>query len=112
MEENDSIAEKAKEDLNEIPEEFVDEEEQAVQQIKKQRGYSQHFEADIKIFGEMTTITQVIVLLAYIRDMVQSKTPGDIKLSVGKNLETDVFSFTVNDQEISHFKAKKELEIN
>ena len=96
----------------EIPEEFIDEEEQAIQQIKKKRGYSQHFEADIKVFGEMTTITQIVVLLAYIRDMVQSKTSGDIKLSIGKNLETDVFSFTVNDQEIAHFKARNELEIN
>lgn len=88
---------------------YVDEEEQ---KVKEARRYSQHFEADIHLFGEKTTLTQVIVLLAYIRDMIQKKTPGDIKISIGKNLDTDVFSFTVNDQEIAHIKAKNELEIN
>lgn len=110
---NDSDSENIEnEDLNETPEEVIDLEEQTAKQIKQQRGFSQHFEADIKLFGEMTTITQIVVLLAYIRDMIQSKTPGDIKLSIGKNLETNVFSFTVNEQEIAHFKAKNELEIN
>ena len=88
---------------------YIDEEEQKVKEV---RGYSQHFEADIHLFGEKTTLTQVVVLLAYIRDMIQNKTPGDIKISIGKNLDTDVFSFTVNDQEIAHIKATNELEIN
>lgn len=88
---------------------YIDEEEQ---KIKEERGYSQHFGIDVKLFGERTTLTQVVILLAFLRDLIQKKEQGEIKISVGKHLETDVFSFTVNDQEVPHVKAQKEMEIN
>lgn len=88
---------------------YIDEEEQ---KIKEARGYSQHFDIDVKLFGEKTTLTQVVILLAFLRDLIQKKEPGEIKISVGKHLETDVFSFTVNGQEVPHAKAEKEMEIN
>lgn len=108
MDENEIIEEKdSSQEIQDFSTQTIEEIE-----LKKARGYSQHFDADIHIFGERTTLTQIVVLLAYLRDMIQSKTPGDLKLSVGKHLDTDVFSFTVNGQEISHIKAARELEIN
>lgn len=76
------------------------------------RPYSQHFEADIRMFGDKTTLTQIVLLLAYIRYHIQSKMPGDIKISIGKHLETEAFSFSVNDQEVPQVIPEKELEIN
>lgn len=76
------------------------------------RPYSQHFEADIQMFGDKTTLTQIILLLAYIRHHIQTKTPGEIKVSVGKHLETEAFNFSVNDEEIQQIVPQKEIEIN
>lgn len=77
-----------------------------------QRQYSQHFEADIKMFGDKTTLTQIVLLLAYLRHHIQNKTPGEIKVSIGKHLETEFFNFTVNDEEIQQVRPEKEIEIN
>lgn len=76
------------------------------------RPYSQHFEADIQMFGDKTTLTQIVLLLAYIRHHIQTKTPGDIKVSIGKHLETEAFNFSVNDEEIQQIVPQKEIEIN
>lgn len=76
------------------------------------RNYSQHFEADIKLFGDKTTLTQIVLLLAYLRYHIQNKIPGELKVSIGKHLETEAFSFSVNDQEVPQVIAEKELEIN
>jgi len=76
------------------------------------RNYSQHFEADIRMFGDKTTLTQIVLLLAYLRHHIQNKIPGEIKVSVGKHLETEAFTFSVNDQEVPQVIAEKELEIN
>lgn len=80
--------------------------------IKELRGHAQHFDADIKIFGEKSTLTQIVFLLAFVRDMIQQKKSGDIVVSVGKHMTSDVFSFTVNDQEVPQMIAEKRLEIN
>ena len=78
------------------------------------RPYSQHFDAIVKMFGDKTTLTQVVLLLACIRYYIENKIPGEIKVSVGKNLDTEAFTFSVNGEEIQHIKpeSKIELEIN
>lgn len=76
------------------------------------RPYSQHFEADIQMFGDKTTLTQIVVLLSYLRYHIQNKIPGDIKVSVGQHLETEAFNFSVNEQEVPQIKPEKEIEIN
>ena len=76
------------------------------------RPYSQHFEADIQLFGDKTTLTQIVFLLAYLRHYIQTKTPGEIKVSVGKHLETEAFNFSVNGEEIQQVVPQKEIEIN
>lgn len=78
------------------------------------RPYSQHFDADVKMFGDKITLTQIVILLSYIRHFIETKTPGEIKITVGKNLDTEAFTFTVNDEEIQHITPgnKIDLEIN
>jgi len=76
------------------------------------RPYSQHFEASVDMFGDKTTLTQIVLLLTYIRYHIQNKIPGDIKVSIGKRLETEAFSFSVNEQEVPQIKPEKEIEIN
>ena len=76
------------------------------------RQYSQHFEADIQMFGDKTTLTQIVILLAYIRSLIQAKTSGEIKVSVGKNLESEMFTFSVNGEEVPQMIASPEVEIN
>lgn len=78
------------------------------------RPYSQHFNANIKLFGDKTTLTQIVLLLTCIRYYIETKTPGEIKVSVGKNLDTESFTFSVNDEEIQHITPgnKIDLEIN
>ena len=76
------------------------------------RPYSQHFDADVHMFGDKTTLMQVVLLLAYIRNHIQTKTPGDIKVSIGKHLETEAFTFSVNGHEVPQVIASPEIEIN
>lgn len=64
------------------------------------------------MFGDRITLNQVVLLLAYLRYHIQNRVPGDIHVSVGKRLDTEAFTFTVNDEEIPQVKAEKELEIN
>ena len=76
------------------------------------RPYSQHFEANIDMFGDKTTLTQIVLLLDYIRYYIQNKTSGEIKVSIGNTLETEAFTFTVNGQEVAQIKPRESLEIN
>lgn len=76
------------------------------------RPYSQHFEANIDMFGDKTTLTQIVVLLSFLRWHIQNKTAGEIKVSVGKHLETEAFNFSVNGQEVPQIVPEKEIEIN
>ena len=74
--------------------------------------YSSPVETDIKIIGDKSTVSQIVLLLAYIRAYLQSKEDGEIKVKIGKNMVSQFFAFQVNDQEIVQVKPKDELEIN
>lgn len=82
-----------------------------VEQSSK-RPYSQHFDADVHMFGDKTTLMQVVLLLTYIRHRIQTKTAGEIKVSIGKHLETEAFTFSVNGHEVPQVIAAPEIEIN
>lgn len=70
------------------------------------------FETDIKLIGDKNTITQIVILLAYIRRYLQTNTSGDIHVSIGKNMKTDFFAMQVNDQEIKDINPSENVEIN
>ena len=69
-------------------------------------------ETDIKLIGNQETIVQVIALLSYIRNLLNNSAEGDIKVSVGKNINSNYFAFSVNNQEIADLKAKTAININ
>ena len=68
-------------------------------------------ETDIKLVGDEIINGQIVLLLAYIRDILNNSEGTEIKVSVGKNLHIDSFAFSVNEQEIPVVKAKNTLEI-
>lgn len=70
------------------------------------------FETDIKLIGDKAPITQIIILLAYIRHYLQNHESGDIKISVGKNMKSGFFAMQVNGQEIPEIFPQESLEIN
>lgn len=69
-------------------------------------------ETDIKIIGNKNTITQIVILMAYIRHIIKSNKPSDILLKIGKNRSGDFFAIQVNDYEIDDINPTKTLEIN
>ena len=69
-------------------------------------------ETNIKLIGDSGPITQIVILLAYIRYYLQNNISGEIKVSVGKNMESNFFAMQVNDQEIDQIKPRDSLEIN
>lgn len=69
-------------------------------------------ETDIRLVGDEIINGQLVLLLAYIRDILNNNPNGaDIKISIGKNMHMDEFAFSVNEQEIPLVKAKNNLEI-
>ena len=66
----------------------------------------------VKLVGSEATNMQVIGLLAYIRNIINSGTSGTIKVIVGKNIANDVFQFDANNQEVPDLRAQPEIEIN
>ena len=69
-------------------------------------------ETFIKLVGSQSTNTEIIALLAYIRNLINSGNSGEITVSVGKILANDVLNFDVNDQEIPDLVAQKTISIN
>lgn len=69
-------------------------------------------ETDIKLFGNVATVTQVIELLAYIRNAIQSQNEMSIRVNINKNLRDPNFSFYVNDREILNRKAQPSIDID
>jgi hypothetical protein len=69
-------------------------------------------ETFIKLVGSQSTNTEIIALLAYIRNLINSGNSGEITVSVGKILANDVLNFDVNDQEIPDLIAQKTISIN
>ena len=73
---------------------------------------SKHVETDIKIIGDKTTNTQIVMLLAYIRYFLQRKQSSEIKVNIGKHVNSDFFAIQVNDQEIPELIPKDSVDIN
>lgn len=69
-------------------------------------------ETTIRMLGDVTTISQVIELLAYIRHGVKNNLNTEIKVKIGKNIVNTPFAFDVNGQEIKDYILQSEIEIN
>lgn len=112
IEKNTDGSEIVSSDIDEVisfSEKLVDE------QTKPSRPFKQHFNATIEMFGDKSTLTQVVMLLACVRSIIKSQTPGEIRLNIGKHVASDNFAFSVNGQEIVDVKLegnKTAFEIN
>jgi len=79
---------------------------------QEQNIFQNKTETFIKLVGSQSTNTEIIALLAYIRNLINSGNSGEITVSVGKILANDVLNFDVNDQEIPDLIAQKTISIN
>ena len=79
---------------------------------QEQSIFENKVETYVKLVGSQSTNTEIVALLAYIRNLINSGMSGDITVSVGKNLANDVLYFAVNDQEIPDLIAQKTISIN
>ena len=69
-------------------------------------------ETNVRFIGDKDTISQIVLLLAYIRHAVKNNLKTDIKVSIGNNIVNKELMFDVNNQEISDYITKDILEIN
>ena len=69
-------------------------------------------ETNVRFIGDKDTISQIVLLLAYIRHAVKNNLKTDIKVSIGNNIVDKELMFDVNNQEISDYITKDTLEIN
>jgi len=69
-------------------------------------------ETEIKILSDIGTISSVVKLLAYIRDVIEHQTNKTISVNVGSNFRGKVFDFQVNTQQIDKIIAKDNISIS
>ena len=66
----------------------------------------------VRFLGDKSTISQVVMLLAYIRHAVKNNLRKDITVQIGKNVVNKELLFDVNSQEIDDYITKDFIEIN
>ena len=69
-------------------------------------------ETDITLFGGKMTVVEIVTLLAYIRNAINSNRHVTINLEIGKNVDNDVFNFTVNGEQIDDLRVAENFNIN
>ena len=74
--------------------------------------FPQPFDVTIQLVGDKSTLTDIVFLLAYVRDMIVNKQSGEIRVNVGKHLDSEYFGFTVNGEPVAKIKAEKFIDIN
>lgn len=70
------------------------------------------YETEIKLVGDLSTIREIVILLSYIRNILDEGRSQDIVVSVGKNIKTEGFGMAVNNMEIPDIKSKDTATIN
>ena len=69
-------------------------------------------ETDVRIIGDSQAISQVVLLLAYIRHALRNNLHTKIEVEVGKDIANVDFAFDVNQQEIKDYISQEYIEIN
>jgi len=68
--------------------------------------------AEVTMIGDRNVIVQVITILSYLRNAIQSGQPHDIKVEINKNVLNGDFEFLVNNSKTADLIAKEKCEIN
>ena len=69
-------------------------------------------ETDVRIIGDSQAISQVVLLLAYIRHALRNNLHTKIEVEVGKDIANVDFAFDVNQQEIKDYITKENIIIS
>ena len=74
--------------------------------------FPQPFDMTMQLVGDKSTLTEIVFLIAYIRDVILSHQPAKINLDIGQHLNSAYFGFTVNGEPVADIKAQKNISIN
>lgn len=69
-------------------------------------------ETNIRFYGDVKTITQIVQLLAYIRHAIKYNLKTDINVKICHNIINTPLVMDVNEQEISDYITQSNVEIN
>lgn len=69
-------------------------------------------DTQVRLFGDQTTIAQIVQLLAYIRHAIKYNMQAEIKVKIGNKVINTPLALDVNGQEIKDFVCQPEAEIN
>jgi hypothetical protein len=70
-------------------------------------------DAEIRMVGDKYTISQVVMLMSYIRHAIRTGEKKDIKVSIGKKKSSpDSFNFVVNNSDVDDLIPMDVAEIN
>lgn len=69
-------------------------------------------DTNVHLIGDMTTISQIVQLLAYIRHAVKNNSQQDILVKIGRNVVNTPLAMDVNGQEVKDFIAQDFIDIN
>lgn len=70
-------------------------------------------DAEIRMVGDKYTISQVVMLMSYIRHAIRTGEKKDIKVSIGKKKSSpDSFNFVVNNSDVDDLIPLDVAEIN
>ena len=70
-------------------------------------------DAEMRMVGDKYTISQVVMLMSYIRHAIRTGEKKDIKVSIGKKKSSpDSFNFVVNNSDVDDLIPMDVAEIN
>ena len=98
------MSKKKKDDKNEVASEALSAEATVFK--------SNLVETDVRIIGDSQAISQVVLLLAYIRHALRNNLHTKIEVEVGKDIANVDFAFDVNQQEIKDYITKESITIS
>ena len=70
------------------------------------------YASDITMVGDLSTIREVVILLSFIRNIIDEGREADISVKVGHNIKSGSFNFALNNQEVPDIRAKEQISIN
>ncbi len=70
------------------------------------------YASDITMVGDLSTIREVVILLSFIRNIIDEGREADISVKVGHNIKSGSFNFALNNQEVPDIRAREQISIN
>ena len=76
------------------------------------RTLTNKYETDIKLVGDLETIRAIVLLLSYIRNVIDEGREQDISVRIGHIQKSEGLGMSVNNMEVPDFKSRDSISIN